>query len=67
MRVTHTCKHTLYQLSNMVLAWMTFSVDLMWNRSISALLKPSSYANIVHSKPSWLEISCSVFRLITAS
>lgn len=56
-----------YQLSNMVLACRVFSVELLWNRPISALLKPSSYARTVHSKQSWLEISCSVFRLITAS
>lgn len=63
----HTHAHTLYQLSNMALAWTLFSVDLERNRPISVLLKPSSYARTVHSKPSWLEISCSVFRLITAS
>lgn len=59
--------HRLYQLSNMALAWTLFSVELAWKRPISVLLKPSSYAKTVHSKPSCLEISCSVFRLITAS
>lgn len=59
--------HRLYQLSSMALAWTLFSVELAWKRPISVLLKPSSYAKTVHSKPSCLEISCSVFRLITAS
>lgn len=65
--LTDTQVYTQYQLSSMALAWTLFSVDLLWNRPISVLLKPSSYARTVHSKRSWLEMSCSVFRLITAS